>query len=77
MGVIFDRKVPLKFKGKFYHTAIRHAMLDGIECWVVESQQENKLNAVEMRMWCWRVGTLDNIGLGMNALERKLGQWKP
>ena len=31
-GVICDRKIPLKLKGKFYRTAIRPAMLYGTEC---------------------------------------------
>ena len=32
-GVLCDRRVPQKLKGKFYRTAIRPAMLYGAECW--------------------------------------------
>ena len=32
-GVLCDRRVPQKLKGKFYRTAIRLAMLYGAECW--------------------------------------------
>ena len=32
-GVLCDKKVPQKLKGKFYRTAIRPAMLYGAECW--------------------------------------------
>ncbi|CAN6573782.1 unnamed protein product [Malus baccata var. baccata] len=32
-GVLCDRRMPLKLKGKFYRTAIRPAMLYGTECW--------------------------------------------
>ena len=42
-GVLCDKKVPLKLKGKFYRTAVRPAMLYGTECWAVKSQHENKL----------------------------------
>jgi hypothetical protein len=32
-GVLCDKKVPQKLKGKFYTMAIRPAMLYGAECW--------------------------------------------
>ena len=36
-GVICDRKVPLKLKGKFYRSAIQPAMLYETECWAVKN----------------------------------------
>ena len=33
-GILCDRRVPQKLKGKFYRTAIRPAMLYGAECWL-------------------------------------------
>ena len=32
-GVLCDKKVPQKLKGKFYMTTIRTTMLYGAECW--------------------------------------------
>jgi hypothetical protein len=32
-GVLCDPRVSLKLKNKFYRTAIRPAMLYGVECW--------------------------------------------
>ena len=37
-GVLCDKRVPQKLKGKFYRTAIRPAMLYGIECWPTKRQ---------------------------------------
>ncbi|KAF3660781.1 putative 39S ribosomal protein L46, mitochondrial-like isoform X2 [Capsicum annuum] len=36
-GVLCDRKVPPKLKGKFYRVAVRPAMLYGAECWPVKN----------------------------------------
>jgi hypothetical protein len=32
-GVLFDKRLPHKLKGKFYRTMIRPVMLYGLECW--------------------------------------------
>lgn len=49
-SVICDRKTPLELKEDFYCITIRLAMLYEIEYRVAQSQQESKLNVVEMRM---------------------------
>ena len=41
-GVLCDRKVPVKLKGKFYRVAIRPAMLYGSECWPITKAQANR-----------------------------------
>ncbi|RXI01174.1 hypothetical protein DVH24_001408 [Malus domestica] len=52
-GVLCDRRMLLKLKGKFYRTAIRSAMLYGTECWAVKHQHIHKMGAAEMRMLRW------------------------
>ncbi|GJY16387.1 ADP-ribosylation factor-like protein 8A [Tanacetum coccineum] len=49
-GVLCDRKVSLKLKGRFYRVAIRPAMLYGSECWLITKAQANKVEVAELRM---------------------------
>ncbi|WVZ50770.1 hypothetical protein U9M48_001995 [Paspalum notatum var. saurae] len=37
-GVLYDKRVPQKLKGKFYRMAIRPATLYGEECWPTKRQ---------------------------------------
>ena len=40
-GILCDKRVPQKLKGKFYRTAIRLAMLYGAECWPKKNGMSN------------------------------------
>nr|GEW98643.1 ataxia telangiectasia mutated family protein [Tanacetum cinerariifolium] len=55
-GVLCDRRIPLKLKGKFYRAAIRRAMLYGSECWQITKALSNKVEVVELRMLRWTCG---------------------
>ena len=46
-GVICDRKVQDKVKGKFYRTAIRPAILYGSECLAIKRKHEHKMEVAE------------------------------
>ena len=52
-GILCDRRVPQKLKGKFYRTAIRPAMLYGAECWPTKRRHVQQLSVAEMRMLWW------------------------
>nr|XP_016436653.1 PREDICTED: uncharacterized protein LOC107762784 [Nicotiana tabacum] len=43
-GVLRDKKVPLKLKGKFYRAVVRPAMLYGAECWAVKNSHVQRMN---------------------------------
>ncbi|XP_070004261.1 uncharacterized protein [Nicotiana sylvestris] len=55
-GVLCDRNVPLRFKGKFYRVVVRPAMLYGAECWLVKNSHVQKMRVAEMRMLRWICG---------------------
>ena len=62
-GILCDRRISLRVKGKVYKTVVRPAMMYGAETWAVKEAQENKLDVAEMRMLKWMSGVtkLDRI----------------
>ena len=62
-GILCDRRISLRVKGKVYKTVVRPAMMYGAETWAVKKTQEKKLDVAEMRMLRWMSGVtkLDRI----------------
>lgn len=61
--MLCDKKIPLRLKGKVYHTVVRLVLLYGAECWPVKKPQVERVMIVEMRMMRWMCGhmTLDRV----------------
>ncbi len=55
-GVLCDRKISARLKGKVYKTAVRPSLLYGSETWPLKKVQEKKVNVAEMRMLRWMCG---------------------
>ena len=55
-GVICDRKVSAKLKGKMYSTAVRPAMLYAMETMAVTKRQEKEMEVAKMRMLRFAMG---------------------
>ena len=62
-GILCDRRISFRFKGKVYKTVVRLAMMYGAETWAMKKAQEKKLDVAEMRMLRWMSGVtkLDRI----------------
>ena len=62
-GVLCDRRMNVKTKGKVYRTVVRLALMCMAETWALKKAQGNKLEVAEMRMlrWMFRVTKLDKI----------------
>ena len=50
-GILCDRRIRLRVKGKVYKTVVRPAMMYGADTWAVKKAQEKKLDVAEMRMF--------------------------
>uniref|UniRef100_A0A1S3XMG5 Reverse transcriptase domain-containing protein n=1 Tax=Nicotiana tabacum TaxID=4097 RepID=A0A1S3XMG5_TOBAC len=55
-GVLCDRNVPLRFKGKLYRVVVRPAMLYGVECWPIKNSHVYKMRVAKMGMLGWMCG---------------------
>ncbi|KAI5738368.1 hypothetical protein M8J77_006061 [Diaphorina citri] len=80
-GVLCDRKMPVKLKGKIYKSVVRPALLYGSECWTMYKTYSNKLSTTETRMLRMSGGVtlkdrIKNIyirgSFGVRAIEEKL-----
>ena len=49
-GILCERRISLRVKGKVYKRVVRPAMIYGAETWAVKKAQEKKLDVAEMRM---------------------------
>jgi hypothetical protein len=71
--VLCDPRVPLKLKGKFYRTAIRHAMLYGAECWPTKRRHVQELSVAEMCMLRWICGHTRRDRVRNDDIRERLG----
>ena len=55
-GVLCDRKISTRVKGKVYKTVVKPAMMYGAEKWPINKAQGQRLNMAEMRMLRWMYG---------------------
>ncbi|KAF3676021.1 Glutaminyl-peptide cyclotransferase [Capsicum annuum] len=72
-GVLCDKKVPLKLKGKFYRVAVRPAMLYGAECWPVKNSHIQRLKVAEMRMLRWMCELTREDKVRNDIIREKVG----
>ena len=55
-GVICDRRVPARMKGKVYKVAVRPAMLYGLETVALKKRQEAEMEVAELNMLRFTLG---------------------
>ena len=55
-GVLCDRRIPVKLKGKVYETVVRPAMMYGMEATPIKKVNEKRMNVAEMKVLRWMSG---------------------
>jgi len=55
-GVLCDKRIPVRLKGKLYCTVVRPAVLYGSKCWPIKKSQVQRLIVTEMTMIRWMYG---------------------
>lgn len=62
-GVLFDKNIPPKLKGKFYIMVIKLIMLYGVKVWPVKNTNVQKMIVTKMSMlrWVCRLTRKDKI----------------
>ncbi|KAF3638461.1 putative folate transporter 1, chloroplastic-like [Capsicum annuum] len=72
-GVLCDKWVNLKLKGKFYRVTVRPVMLYGAECWPVKNSYIQRLKVAEMKMLRWMCGLTRGDGVRNETIREKMG----
>lgn len=82
-GVLCDKRMPLKLKGKYYSAVVRPVMTYSSECWAVKKCHVQKLSVAEMKMLRMMCGVTrrDRVrneyvraSVGIDSIEDKLAQ---
>ena len=72
-GVLCDKRVPQKLKGKFYRTVIRPGMLYGAECWPTKRRHVQQLGVAEMRILRWACGHTRKDRIRNDDIRERVG----
>lgn len=72
-GVLCDKRVPMRVKGKFYSTVVRPAMIYGGECWAMKKVQQQKVHVAEMRMLRFMSGVTRKDRIENEYVRENLG----
>ncbi|KAG5614520.1 hypothetical protein H5410_014344 [Solanum commersonii] len=72
-GVLCDKKIPSRLKGKFYRVVVRPALLYGAECWPVKNAHVQKMHVAEMRMLRWMCGHTRSDKIRNEVIREKVG----
>lgn len=71
IGVLCDKRVPIKPKGKICRTVVRQPLVYGTECWSGKMSQEHQTQVAEMCM-LWYISGVSQKDRIMNDYIRRL-----
>jgi len=72
-GVLCDKQMPVKLKGKIYRMVIRPALTYGVECWPIKKAQVQRMMVTETRMIHWMCGNTRMDKIRNEVIRGKVG----
>ena len=72
-GVLCDRRIPLRLKGRVYRMVVRPTLLYGAECWPVKKFHVQRMRIAEMRMIRWICGHTRRDKIRNEVIRGKIG----
>ncbi|KAG5604997.1 hypothetical protein H5410_026489, partial [Solanum commersonii] len=72
-GVLCDKKIPYRLKGKFYRVIVRPALLYGAECWRYQERMSKNACCLDMRMLRWMCGHTRSDKIRNEIIREKVG----
>ncbi|KAF3612697.1 hypothetical protein FXO38_36678 [Capsicum annuum] len=72
-GVLCDKKVSVKLKGKFYRVTVWPTMLHGAECWKVKNFHIQRIKVAKMRILRWMCGLTREDRVRNETVRDKVG----
>ena len=71
-GILCDRRIPLRLKGRVYRMIVRAALLCGVECWLIKKQVQ-RMKVAEIRMIRWMCGHTRLEKIRNEVIRSKIG----
>ena len=72
-GVMCDKKMPNKLKGKVYRSIIRPVMMYAGETWALRKTQEHQIDVAEMKMLRWSMGISRKERIRNEHVRKQMG----
>jgi len=72
-GVLCDRRIPLRLKGRLYRMVIRPALLYGVECWSIKKSHIQRMKVAEIRIIHWVCGLTRLDKIRNEVIRGKIG----
>ncbi|KAL4198985.1 hypothetical protein AMTRI_Chr03g48830 [Amborella trichopoda] len=73
IGILCNRRLPMRLKGKLYRAAVRLTLLYGAVCWAEKKQYTHRMSVAEMRMLRWMSGKTRRDRIRNESIRENLG----
>jgi len=70
-GVLCDKKIPLRLKGRAYRMVVKQALLYGAEYWPIKKSRVQRMTVAEIRMLHWMCGHTRFDGIRNRVIRGK------